>query len=231
VAPLVLIVAGGSDRWRWVLGGLAVVAVGVAVTVAAVGHHVARVHADGPTGPGAVVRAAWTYRRLTVIALLAGATEVTGGTWGPTLLEDRVGLAEATVGIVAACYWGALTAVRLSAPRLVRVRPQATLARLGAAVAAPAAALVALDVVAAPALVAVAAGIALVFPTLVSALAAGTDPPAVGVSSALLAGSVGATAGPALASVGAAVVGLGAVVTVLAALAAGVAVSSRALAR
>jgi MFS family permease len=229
VTPLVLAVTGGSDGWRWVLGGIAVVAVAVAIAVVAVRRHVARVHAGGPTGPGAVVRAAWTYRRLTVVALLVGATEVTGGQWGPTVLEDRVGLGETAVGVVAACYWAALTAVRLSAPRLVRRRPLTTSAPLGAALGAVAAALVAVDAVAAGALVAVAAGIALVFPTLVSVLADRADPPAVGVSSALLAGSVGATAGPALASAGAAAFGLGSVVVVLAALATGAAAASRAL--
>jgi fucose permease len=229
VAPLLLTAAGGPDRWRWVFGGTSVVALGVAAAVVVARNGVARVVAAGPAGPLAVVRAAWTYRQYTVIALLVAATEVTGGQWGPTVLEDRVGLGETTVAVVAALYWAALTAVRLSAPRLVQVRPQTVLAPLGAALGACAAALVAVDAVAAGALVAVAAGIALVFPTLVSVLAARATPPSVGVSSALLAGSTGATAGPALASAGAALVGLGAVVAVLAALAAGTALAARRL--
>jgi MFS transporter, FHS family, glucose/mannose:H+ symporter len=229
LAPLVLTAAGGPDRWRWVFGGVSIAALCVAAAVAVTRHGVARVVAAGPAGPLAVVRAAWTYRRYTVIALLVAAVEVTGGQWGPTVLEDRVGLGETAVGVAAALYWAALTAVRLSAPRLVRVRPQTVLAPLGAALGTCAAALVAVDAVAAGALVAMAAGIALVFPTLVSVLAARATQPSVGVSSALLAGSTGATAGPALASVGAALVGLGAVVAVLTVLAAGAAVTSRAL--
>jgi MFS transporter, FHS family, glucose/mannose:H+ symporter len=229
VAPLLLTAAGGPDRWRGVFGAVAIAAVVVAAAVAGARRGVARVVASGPAGPAAVVRAAWTYRRYTVIALLVGAVEVTGGQWGPTVLEDRVGLGEATVGVVAALYWAALTAVRLSAPRLVQVRPQTVLAPLGAALGAGAAALVAVDAIAAGALVAMAAGIALAFPTLVSALAARAAQPSVGVSAALLAGSTGATAGPALASAGAALVGLGAVVAVLAVLATGAAVACRPL--
>jgi fucose permease len=213
VGPLLLtlvVVAGASWRLTYVVFAAAELALVLALVAQRRGWE------DGPVPAAAVeaapvvsapvppppspARSGWLaslWAILLMFFLYTGA-EVAAGQWSYSLLTESRGLSPAAAGLAVSAYWGALTATRFGTAALgARVRPAVRL-RASMAICVVGAALLSWN----PApfagplgLIVLGAGLAAVFPTLVSLTpaAVGTDRTGRAVGYQLAAASLGAT--------------------------------------